>query len=187
MRAGNKYGNLFGSWILRKITGSNIKDASSGFRAYSREAALKLNIYYDHTYTHETIMQATFNKIPTLEVPIEFRQRVGGKSKLIKNIFTHIKISALIIIRTILLYKPLKTLFYFGLITITPGVLLFLRFIYYHLAGYGSGKIQSLIFASVFIIAGFLIIVLGLIGDLISNNRKINEEILYYLKKIKFK
>lgn len=185
MKAGNKYGNLLGSWILRKIIGSNIQDSSSGFRAYSREAALKLNIYYNHTYTHETLIQAAFNKIPTKEVPIEFRERAGGKSKLIKNIFTHIKISTIIIIRTILLYKPLKTLFYLGLIVITPGILLFLRFLYYYLGGHGSGKIQSLIFASVFIIVGFLIILLGLIGDLISNNRKINEEMLYYIKKIK--
>jgi glycosyltransferase involved in cell wall biosynthesis len=187
MKWGNRYGNMLGSWVLRKLTNSNIQDASSGFRAFGREAALRLNIHYSHTYTHETIIQALSKKLLIKEVPVEFRPRIAGKSKLIKNIFTHIKNSSLVIIRTILLYRPLRTLFYFGFLIAMPGLVLVLRFIYFYIIGQGSGKIQSLIIASILIIIGFFVVVLGLIGDLISNNRKVNEEILYYIKKMNIK
>ena len=183
MKRGNKYGNLFGSWVIRKLTGTKVKDASSGFRAFSREAALKLNVLYNHTYTHETIIQAVYKNITIGEVPIEFSPRTSGNSKLIKNLFAHIKHSSIIIIRTILSYKPLKILFYAGIVVMTPGILLGIRFIIHFLYGEGGGKTQSLILSAIFIILGFFIIILGLIGDIISNNRKINEEILYYLKK----
>lgn len=182
MKSGNKYGNILGSWILRKLTNSSIRDASSGFRAFSCDAANKLNIYYAHTYTHETIIQAVYKNLVIGQVPIEFRERQNGKSKLIRNIFIHIKNSALIIMRTILLFKPLKTLFYLGLIIILPGIILGLRFLYYFINSRASGMIQSLILSSTLIIIGFIVIILGFIGDLIAKNRKINEEILYQIK-----
>ena len=185
MKAGNKYGNIIGSFILRKIIGTKINDASSGFRAFSKNAALKINTIFDHTYTHETIIQAVFKKIIMDEVLIEFHPRNAGQSKLIKGIFKHIKISGIIIIRTILIYKPLKILLALGTLTIIPGILIGLRFIYLFLTDSATGKIQSLILSSMLIIIGIIIIVLGLIGDLISHNRKINEEILYNLKKTK--
>lgn len=183
MKKGNKYGNILGSWVLRKLTGSNIKDASSGFRGFSRTAALKLNIYFDHTYTHETIIQAAYNDIAVTNVPIIFKARSAGKSRLIHSLFKHIKNSGLIIIRTILLYKPLKTLFYLGSIIAIPGIILGLKFVYLYLSEGENGKIQSLILASMLIMLGFFIILLGLIGDLIARNRKLNENILYQLKK----
>lgn len=182
MKPGNKYGNMLGSWVLRKLTNSNINDASSGFRAFSADAARRLNIYYTHTYTHETIIQAIYKKMKIVEIPIEFRERKDGKSKLIKNIFIHIKNSALIIMRTILLFRPLKTLFYLGLVIMAPGIFLGLRFLYYYILDRAGGKIQSLILASMLIIIGFIVIILGLIGDLIAKNRKISEEILYQIK-----
>ncbi len=186
MKAGNKYGNILGSFVLRKLSGAKVKDASSGFRAFSRETALRINVRFNHTYTHETIIQSVFNKFSIMEIPIEFHPRQAGQSKLIHGIFKHIKNSGLIILRSILLYKPLKTLFYFGIIVTTPGILLGLRFIYFFIVKQNSGKIQSLILASILILIGFFIIILGLIGDLIANNRKLNEEILYHLKKKEF-
>ncbi|MHA1696293.1 MAG: glycosyltransferase family 2 protein [Candidatus Helarchaeota archaeon] len=186
MKAGNKYGNMLGSFVLRKLSGAEVRDASSGFRAFSRETALRINVRFNHTYTHETIIQSVFNKLLIVEIPIEFRVRQAGKSKLIHGIFKHIRNSGLIILRAILLYKPLKTLFYFGIIIMAPGILLGLRFIYFFIIEHNSGKIQSLILASILILMGFFIIILGLIGDLIANNRKLNEEILYYLKKNEF-
>jgi len=183
MKPGNKYGNLLGSWVLRKLTKSNVIDASSGFRALSRDTALKLNILFDHTYTHETIIQAVFNKLAIENVPIEFRRREAGKSKLIQSLFKHIKNSSLIILRTILIYKPLKTLFYAGVIIIIPGILIGLRFLYYFIFTDESGKIQSLLLGTLIILIGFFTIVLGLIGDLIAKNRKLNEKILYLIKK----
>jgi len=182
MKFGNKYGNLLGSLVLRKLSGTNVSDASSGFRAFSKEAALKLNIHFNHTYTHETIIQASAKNLAIANIPIEFRKREAGESKLIRNIFTHIKTSLLVIIRTVILYKPLKTLFFTGTIIILPGIILGLRFVYSFIFTRGSGKIQSLILASTLIIIGFMIIVLGLIGDLVSANRQMTEEILYRIK-----
>lgn len=187
MKWGNKYGNVLGSWVLRKLTKSDVNDASSGFRAFSREAALRINVLFNHTYTHETIIQAVFNNLTIANIPIEFRARLTGPSRLIHNIFKHIKTSGLIIIRTILLYKPLKTLIYLGLIMIIPGIIIGLRFIYYFIVEGGAGKIQSLILAAIFILIGFFIIILGFLGDLIANNRKLNEEILYNIRKNNFK
>ena len=183
MKWGNKYGNLFGSWVIRRLTRTKTKDASSGFRALNRDAAQKINIYFSHTYTHETIIQAKYKNLTVIDVPIEFRPRESGKSKLINNLFGHIRLSAITIIRTILLYKPLKVLFYTGILVMTPGIILGIRFLYYNFYLGTGGKIQSLILTAILIIIGFIIIVVGILGDLISNNRKLNEKILYHLRK----
>jgi len=183
MKIGNKIGNIFGSWIIRKLTKTDIEDTSCGFRGFSREAALRLNSNFYHTYTHETIIQASFKNLKMINVPISSQKRIAGNSKLIKNLFIHIKNSALLIIRTILLYKPLATLFYLGIIIIIPGIFFGLRVTYLYFVGPSGGKLHSLILTAILIIVGFTTIVLGLIGDLIANNRKINEEILYLLKK----
>ena len=187
MKAGNKYGNLLGSWVLRKLTNTKVNDASSGFRAWSREAALQLNINSSHTYTHESIIQAAIKNLVIKNVPISFRERQTGSSRLISGLFTHIKRSLLTIIRAILMYKPLSAMLYFGAIIALPGLLLGLRFLYFYSSGQGTGKIQSLILAVLLIMIGFFISVLGLLGDLISCNRKLNEEILYCHKKQLFK
>jgi len=186
MPIGNKYGNLLGSWVLRRLTGTKIKDASSGFRAFSREAALRTVIYSRHTYTHETIIQAAFHNLLISEIPTDFKARKAGKSKLIRGLFSHIKNSLLVIIRTILMYRPLKTLFYLGALIMLPGICLGLRFVFLYIYSGGGGKIQSLILVSILISLGFFVIILGLLGDLIAKNRKLNEEILYETKKRKF-
>lgn len=183
MKWGNKYGNLFGDWVIRKLTKSNIHDTSSGFRALSREAALRINVQFNHTYTHETIIQAIFKNLSVKNVTISENKREEGESKLIKGLFSHIRNSSAIIIRTILMYKPLKTLLILGIIIIFPGILLGLRVTYYYIIGQSVGMLHSLILTSILIICGFTVIILGFLGDLISNNRKIEEEILYYLKK----
>jgi glycosyltransferase involved in cell wall biosynthesis len=182
-RTENRIGNIFGSWVIRKLTKSKIKDASCGFRGFSRESALRLNSNFYHTYTHETIIQASYKKLKITNVNISSQKRLAGESKLIKNLFVHIKNSGLLIIRTILMYKPLNSLLLLGFLIIIPGIFLGLRVTYFYFIGEGGGKLHSLILTAILIITGFTTIVLGLIGDLIANNRKLNEEILYYLKK----
>jgi len=187
MKAGNKYGNLLGSWVLRKLTGVQVSDASSGFRAFSREAALRLNISSNHTYTHESIIQAAIKNLSLRDIPISFRERQVGSSRLISSLLSHIKRSILTIIRTILMYKPLSAMLCIGTIIALPGFLLGLRFLYFYSSGQGTGKVQSLILAALLIMIGFFISVLGLLGDLIAHNRKLNEEILYNQKKQEIK
>ena len=186
MKIGNRVGNSLGNWVINKLTGSEIKDASCGFRGFSKETALRLNSNFYHTYTHETIIQAAYKNIKIVNIDISAKSRKEGESKLIKNLFIHIKNSSLLILRTILIYKPLRSLFYLGILIIIPGIFFGLRVTYLYFIGQGGGKLHSLILTAILIIVGFTTIVLGIIGDLVANNRKINEEILYYLKKKDF-
>ena len=188
MKAGNKYGNLLGSWLIRKLTQLPIIDASTGFRAMTRDIALKLNILSFHTYTHETLIQAADQKWTIAQIPIEFRKR-EGKSRLIQNLWNHIFKALITIVKTFTLYKPLRVLLTCGSLILGLGAILILRFLYFYfltLNG-GSGHIQSLILAAVFILVGFQIMILGLIASAIGANRKILEEILYLSKKQEFK
>lgn len=126
-----KYGNIIGSWTLRLLTGSDVIDASSGFRAFSREAALRFNILSNHTYVHETIIQAVENKMRIAQVPITFRRRRGGKSRLITGLWGHIKKSLATIMRTILMYKPFKTFLLMGSTVFLLGIIIGIRFLYF--------------------------------------------------------
>lgn len=186
MPFGNKYGNILGSWFIRKLTGLRIVDASTGFRAFSREAALRLEIMTRHTYTHETLIQAADQGLSMAQVPVEFRKR-EGHSRLISNLRTHIFKAGITILRTFTVYKPLRVMLSMGAFLFLLGFFFILRFIYYWLTAGGAGHIQSLIIASVFMMIGFQTIVLGLVASAIGWSRKLKEEILYRIKKREFK
>ncbi len=178
-----RIGNQIGSWVIKCLTGIRGIDASSGFRAYSREAAMKINIYFGHTYTHQTIIEAAYKKLVIKSVPVEFRPRPDGQSRLIKNIWFHISVSIFVIIRTLLVYKPLKTFISLALVFLLSGLALGVRFLYYFFFVSGEGKVQSLILTAILLILGILFFILGLLGDLIAINRHLNEDIRYNLKK----
>lgn len=183
---GNKYGNILGSWFIRKLTGLSIADASTGFRAFRREAALRLEVMTKHTYTHETLIQAADCGLRMAQVPIEFRKR-KGRSRLISNLRTHIFKAGITIIRTFTVYKPLRVMLSLGLFLFLVGSVFVIRFLYFFLTNEGIGHIQSLVIASVFMIIGFQTIVLGLVASAIGWSRKLKEEILYRVKKREFK
>lgn len=187
MPTAKKYGNMTGSWVVRKVSGLPIRDASSGFRAFTRDAALRLSVFSEHTYTHETIIEANDKKLVFIEVPCTFRGREGTSSRLISGVLSHIKKSGITIVRTLVRHKPLKTFTYAGVVLMFGGAVIGGRFLYYYFQGQGSGHIQSLIFMAVLVMLGFQIIVLGLLADNINANRRINEEILYRIKKEKLK
>lgn len=176
MSLSKKYGNIIGSWTVRLLTGCQIKDASSGFRAFNREAARSFRLFSSHTYTHEIIIQAINNDLIITEVPIRFKRRAYGKSKLIGGIWDHIKKSASTIIRTILMYKAFKYLLAAGIVIIGIGSLGVIRFFYFLFTGHGSGHIQSLIVSAIIINLGFTTTVMGILADLISINRKLIEK-----------
>ena len=169
-----KYGNQLGSWTIRLLTGLKINDASSGFRAYTKEAIKSFNLISSHTYTHETLIQAVFKDLTVKEVAITFKARTSGGSRLIGNVWSHIKKSGATIIRTILMYKAFKYLLTLGLFIMTLGSFGIIRFLYFVLQGNGGGHIQSLIIASILISIGFNTILMGVIADLIAINRKLN-------------
>lgn len=175
----------FGSWVVRKASKTDIPDAPSGFRAYSREAAMRMNVVNEYTYTLETIVQAGRNKIPLMSVPI----RTNGElrpSRLFSSMFGYVKKSMLTIIRAFLMYKPLMFFASLGSIMSLLGVILGVRFLFYYFAGTGEGHIQSLILASMMIILGVMTIIVGLQGDIIAANRKLLEDIQYHVRKIDY-
>lgn len=185
MPAANKYLNLLGSYCVSRMIGlKKTLDVSTGFRAYSREAALRISIFSKHTYTHETLIQALDHHLTINQVPIKAR-KVTRKSRLISSIPRHLLKSLIVIFRVFTIYKPLRVLSTIGLCIFIPGFILVLRFLYFYFftARGGEGHIQSLIIAAIFILLGFQVFILALIASAIGWNRKMSEEILYRIKK----
>ncbi|MFH1868839.1 MAG: glycosyltransferase family 2 protein [Candidatus Omnitrophota bacterium] len=174
----------FGSYIVRKFSHTDIPDTTSGFRAYSRNAALRINIFSSYTYTIETIIQAGRQDIPIAHISIKTNEKLR-ESRLIASIPSYIFKSTVTILRIYLMYEPLKTFSRIGIIPVLLGLMLVVRFLIAHFTLPYGGRIQSLIIATIGIIMGLGIIMIGLLGDVISANRRLNEEILYRIKKDK--
>lgn len=175
----------FGSWVVRKASRTDIPDAPSGFRAYSREAAMRMNVVNEYTYTLETIVQAGRNKMAITSVPI----RTNGElrpSRLFNSMMGYVKKSMLTIIRAFLMYRPLMFFTTLGSIMGLIGAGIGIRFLCYWFAGTGAGHIQSLILASMMIILGVMTIIVGLQGDIIAANRKLLEDIQYHVRKLDY-
>jgi len=171
-----------GSWTVRVASGTDIPDAPSGFRAYSREAALRINVVNQYTYTLETIIQAGHNKIPMTSVPIRTNPELR-KSRLFHSMFGYVKKSMITILRSFLMYKPLKFFGVIGTIFCILGSALGIRFIVYLCMGEGSGHVQSLILVAIFMLIGVFSYLIGLQADVIAANRKILEDVQYHARK----
>ena len=172
-----------GSWVVRVASGTNIPDAPSGFRAYSREAALRMNVVNAYTYTLETIIQAGQNRIAMTSVPI----RTNGElrpSRLFSSMWRYMKRSATVITRSFMMYRPLRFFLLLGGLIFLIGVAIGIRYLVYLFGGDSGGHIQSLILAAIFIILGFQTIVMGLLADVVAANRKILEDVQYRVRKI---
>ena len=172
-----------GSWVVRQVSDTSVPDTTSGFRAYTREAALRLTIVSEFTYTLESIIQAGKKRIAIAHVPVSTNPRTR-KSRLFSSIWTYIKASAATIVRIYAMYEPLKVFGSIGLTVFLLGVAITARFVYYFLAGYGQGHVQSLIVSAVLMIVGFQIALIGLLADVISGNRKLIEDVLYRVRRM---
>jgi hypothetical protein len=158
-----------------------VPDTTSGFRAYTREAALRMTIVSDFSYTLESIIQAGKKRMAIAHVPIRVNPRLR-ESRLFDNAWTYIKASAATIVRIYAMYEPLKVFTYIGLAIFSGGFLISLRFLYYYLTGTGLGHLQSLILSAVLMIVGFQVLLIGLVADVISGNRKLLEDLLYRVR-----
>jgi glycosyltransferase involved in cell wall biosynthesis len=186
MPAGKKYGNYIGDLILNSVLGLKNIDTSCGFRAYTRDCAMRFLIFSRHTYTHEAIIQMASSGFHIASVPIECKERKAGKSKLITSIITHVNRSTLVIIRALLYYRPLKIFSLLGSTMIGCGIILGLRYLYFVHLTHMSGHFPSLILASILIILGTLTGILGLLADLIGKNIRLNQELLYEARKKRY-
>jgi glycosyltransferase involved in cell wall biosynthesis len=171
-----------GSFVMRLVSSTKIADATSGFRAFSREAALKINVFDNYTYTLETIIQAKAKGLEIISVPVRVNEELR-KSRLIKNIFDYIRRSTFTMIRMFIVYRPFRFFAFIGLLFLIPGILLGARFLYFYFDHSGSGHIQSLILAAILTLTGVQIGLIAILADLLSVNRKLLEDIQTRLKK----
>lgn len=174
-----------GSWAVRKASNTDIPDAPSGFRAMTREAALHINVVNDYTYTLETIVQAGREKIAITSVPIHTNPELRP-SRLFHGIWSYVKKSMVIILRTYMMYKPLKCFTYLCVPPLALGIGIGMRFLYLITIGEGYGHVQSLILACTLIILGFLTFMIGLVSDLIASNRRILADTQYHVRRMEY-
>ncbi len=176
-----KFLQWFGSSVVRVFSQTNVPDAVSGFRAYSREAAMHMNIVTDFSYVIETIIQARQKRLAIASVDVDTNAPTR-ESRLFKSSLTHMRRSAEAILRVYTMYQPLKIFVAVGIYLLSAGLGLTGRFVYFYLIGEGSGHIQSLIFAAVLLLAGFQVVMTGVVADLIGINRRLEEAVLRRVK-----
>lgn len=175
--------HTLGSWIVSLAGRTSVPDAASGFRAMTRETAFHLNVFNDYTYTLETIIQAGQKGLAIKSVPIRVNADLRP-SRLVKSVPDYVKRSALTIVRIFVVYQPFRFFMTIGVALVAAGLLLCLRFLNYFLAGDGGGHIQSLIFASILMGAGFQTMLTAFLADLLAVNRRLIEDTQRHLRKL---
>ena len=173
----------FGSFVVRILSKTDVPDAVSGFRAFSREAAMQMNIVSAFSYTIETVIQAGKKNLAVANVPVGTNPKTR-ESRLFQSIPKFLEHSLTTMIRTYAMYKPLRLFFYIGCLCVFGGLIPSIRFLFYYLIGEGSGHIQSLILAAILFIIGFQVFIIGLVADVISFNRRLIEETLLRVRRI---
>ena len=173
-----------GSWVVRQVSGTTVPDTTSGFRAYTREAALQMTVVSEFSYTLESIIQAGKKKMAIAHVPVGSNARTRP-SRLFDSVFSYIKQSGATIVRIYAMYEPLKIFTYVGGAIFLVGLAVSARFLYFYFFTHESaGKVQSLILSAVLMIVGFQILLIALVADVISGTRKLLEEVLFRVRSI---
>ena len=175
-----------GSFVLRLFSTTQVEDAPSGFRAFSKDAALRINVFDNYTYTMETLVQAGAKSMRVKSVPISVNPKLR-ESKLVKNMFDYILKSLKTTIRMFIVYRPFRFFISLALVLGLIGLVLVSRFLYYYWTGDGNGHVQSLIFAAVFLLSSLQLGIIAIVGDLLSINRRLLEDIQTRIKKIELK
>lgn len=172
-----------GSAVVAQASGLPVPDATSGFRALSREAALRTLVLSNYSYTLETLIQAGARQFAVQYVPIRTNPPTRP-SRLMRSLYHYLTNSSATIIRAYTTYRPLPVFFTIGALMTGLGALIGARFVYFYFSGQGTGHIQSLILSAILLIVGFYTGLVGVLADLVSSNRKILEEIVYRLRKL---
>jgi len=173
----------FGSWVVRKLSGTTIPDAPSGFRAISRGAALKLNVFNEYTYTLETIIQAGVKGISIRSVPIRTNEDLRP-SRLVKSIRSYVWRGMVTILRIFMIYRPARTFLYLGILPFLGGGGLMIRWLIYRIFFFDPAKSRtpSLILAATLIFIGAQLWTFGMLAEVMATNRKLLEEVQYRLR-----
>ncbi len=171
----------FGSWVVRQLSGTLIPDATSGFRAYSRDAALQLNVVSDFTYTIETIISAGKKNLAITHVPVKTNKKLR-ESRLFPSIKVYLKRSLVTMLKVYSMYRPLRIFTIAGGASFILGFAIGCRYLFYFFIGQTEGHIQSLILSAILLIVGFQIIMMGIAAELIAVNRQLLEDIQVRIK-----
>ncbi len=182
MSTGKRWGNIFATKVVRFVSGLDISDAQSGFRAFSREAALRINISGDFTYTQESLLIAAEHRLKVVEVPIDFRKR-ADESRLFGSVWSFANRAGKTLLVNYLNYHPLKVFLSLGLVLFVAGALFGYRVLsYYFATGVVGPYLPSAVLSSLLIILGVQVSIIGLVAEMVKHNRKIQEETLYRIK-----
>jgi glycosyltransferase involved in cell wall biosynthesis len=181
MKPANKYGNKLANFIMQRLLRIPEVDVSTGFRAYTREAALRLNVLSDHTYTHETLINALDQRLTIANVPIAARH-VARPSRLIRSVRSHIVRAGGVILRSFLLYRPMQVYGTLGAGLLLLGLVPFARFGWAYADGNGDGHVQSLVIGAALWAVGGQMFITGMLATAIAWNRRMLEDALFRLK-----
>lgn len=173
----------FGSSVIRRLAGIDAGDAVTGFRAYSRDAALQINVMTKFSYTIETLIHAGRQGLTIKSVPVRTNSATRP-SRLFKSTFQFIRKQAITVLRSCVMYMPLRTFLLAGLVMLAIGAAPILRFLYFYALGEGDGHIQSLVIGGVFLMAGYMTVVVAFLSDTISTNRRLAEATLTRVRKL---
>jgi glycosyltransferase involved in cell wall biosynthesis len=172
-----------GSWVVRQVSNTEVPDTTSGFRAYTREAALRMTIVSEFSYTLESIIQAGKKRMAIAHVDVSANAGTR-ESRLFSSLYAYIKQSAATIVRIYAMYEPLKVFTYIGSTIFLVGFSISLRFLYDYFTVGGFGHLQSLVLSAVLMIVGFQVVLIGLLADVISGTRKLLEDLLYRVRRM---
>jgi glycosyltransferase involved in cell wall biosynthesis len=174
--ATKKFLQHLGSWVVRIVSGTKIEDAPSGFRAIHRDAALRMNVFGEYTYTLETTIQAGRKNMPIVAVPIKVNAYLRP-SRLISSVPAYIVRSALTVIRIFIVYRPLRFFLLIALFPLIPALFFIFRFLFFYVSGNGGGHLQSLVLAAGLLVIAGILAVTGIVADLIATNRLLLEDL----------
>lgn len=175
-----------GSWVVRVASGTDIPDAPSGFRAFTREAAMRINVFNDYTYTIETIIQAGRKNMAITSVKVRTNPDLRP-SRLLKSIPAYVRKSLLTIVRILMTYRPFRFFAVPGVVLFALGALPILRWMVLYYLGEGRGNIQSLLLGALLLGMGAALVVVGLVADLIGVNRMLLEDIRWRVREMELR
>jgi glycosyltransferase involved in cell wall biosynthesis len=172
-----------GSWAVRVASNTEVPDAPSGFRAKTRQTALRLNVLSDYTYTIETIIQAGRAGMQVVSVPVRVNEDLRP-SRLVRSIGSYVRRSLVTIVRVFMIYKPMRFFMMPGAVMFALGTLVGLRYVYFYAIGQGSGHVQSLILTAILLLVGAQLALFGMIAELLGANRKLLEDIQWRTRRL---
>lgn len=170
-----------GSTVVKTLASIDVPDAVSGFRAYSREAAMRTTVFTKFSYTTETLIAAGNSGMVVASVPVDTR-KVERPSRLFGSVRSFVMRQMVTIVRSFVMYRPLRAFMLLGFGILAVGLIPILRFLYFYFTDGGQGHVQSLVIGGALLVCGYITCLVALLGDVVATNRRLEEEIIAILR-----